>query len=99
MLRKKRIKKSDKVSVTFEVPGFDSARALNLAGEFNTWHPERTPMRLRKDGVWAVTVRLPGNRCYQSRIVVDGARWMADERADELVPNGLGGQNSVVVLG
>jgi 1,4-alpha-glucan branching enzyme len=98
MLKKKPIKKSDKTSVIFEVCGRDAAKQVALVGEFNEWQLESNPMKLRKDGTWSTTVRLPKNASYQFRYVVDGTEWIADEDADDLVLNPFGGQNSIVDL-
>ena len=35
---------------------------------------------------------------YEYRFVVDGEDWIADDDADDFVPNPFGGKNSVVVL-
>ena len=98
MLKKKPVKKSDKTSVVFELAGLEDVNEVSLVGEFNEWQPERHPMKLRKDGNWAATVRLTKNQQYEFRYIVDGERWMADEQADAMVLNPFGGQNSVVDL-
>ena len=98
MVKKKAIKKSKLTSVTFETADFEEASTICLAGEFNDWQPAKTPMKRRKDGSWAVTVRLPKKSRFEYRFVIDGETWVADEQADGLVPNPFGGQNSVVDL-
>ena len=98
MLRKKPVSKSDKISVVFEIEGFDDAREISLVGDFNDWEPARTPMRRRKDGSWAATVRLPNDHRFEYKILVDGNTWLADQQADALVPDPFGNQNSVVIL-
>jgi 1,4-alpha-glucan branching enzyme len=98
MLKKKPVKKSDKVSVTFEIEGFETAKKMCVVGEFNDWQLAKTPMKRRKDGAWAANVRLPNAARYEYCFVVDDRDWMADDQADEVVPNPFGGKNSVVVL-
>ena len=98
MLKKKPVRKTNKTSVVFEIEGFSDAADVSLAGDFNDWQPARTPMKRRKDGAWAATVRLPNDQRYEYRIVVDGQTWMTDEESDALVPNPFGGHNSVVIL-
>jgi len=44
--------------VTFEMPGELDPDGLAVVGDFNGWDPARNPMKLRKDGMWACTVRL-----------------------------------------
>ncbi len=97
MLKKKPVKKSDKTSVVFELTGVE-ADNIAVAGEFNGWALEANQMKLRKDGSWAATIRLPKNEKFEFRYVVDGKTWMIDEDADALVPNPFGGSNSVVDL-
>jgi len=98
MLKKKAIKKSNKTSVVFELGGRDDADQVSLVGEFNEWQLDSNPMKLRKDGSWATTVRLAKDHSYQFRYVIDGTEWMADNDADALVANPFGGHNSVVDL-
>ena len=102
MIKKKPVKKSKLTSVTFETDQFQSAATISLVGEFNDWEPASTPMKRRKDGSWSVTMRLaklPDKTRYEYRFVVDGKTWVPDAKADELVTNPYGEQNSVVVLG
>jgi len=94
-MKKEAIKNSSKVSVTFEMPGEIGAETLALVGDFNAWDQAATPMKRRKDGVWAKTLRLePGT--YRFRFLADGANWHNAWDADRYEPSGLGGDNSVV---
>ena len=83
MLKKTLVRKTDKTSVVFEIAGFDDASQMSIAGEFNDWQPKKTPMKRRKDGAWAATVRLLNGNRFEYCVVVDGQRWVADERATE----------------
>jgi glycosidase len=66
-----------------------------LAGSFNDWNPTATPMEDPDgDGTYEVTLILPGGS-YPYKFVVDG-NWVQDPKATESVPDGFGGQNSVV---
>jgi 1,4-alpha-glucan branching enzyme len=98
MLKKKPLKSSNKTSVVFEANGFDDASAISLVGDFNDWKPAAHPMKKRKDGAWAVTMRLPNQKRFEYRFVVDGRHWIEDQQADAVVPNPFGGHNSVVIL-
>jgi len=98
MLKKTPVKKTNKTSVLFQCEAVPEAQQVYLAGEFNDWEPERTPMKKRKDGAWTVAMRLPNKGRFEYRFVVDGEEWLADDAADDLVPNPFGGKNSVVVL-
>lgn len=92
----KRSRKDGYLSVTFELPPVEASSAA-LCGDFNDWSPDAHPMRRRKDGTFATTLRLaPGE--YQFRYLVDGARWLNDWEADRYDHNGFGSDNSVLVL-
>lgn len=71
-----------------------SATAVGIAGSFNDWRPEATPMIRLDDGRWAKELALPPGE-YEYCLVVDGA-FLPDPLARETVPNPFGGVNSVV---
>lgn len=71
-----------------------AAHEVFLAGDFNGWQPQVTPMTPQADGRWTVTLPVaPGPHEY--RFVIDG-RWQEDPQAAGSVPNPFGGCNSVV---
>ncbi len=70
------------------------AGAVAIAGTFNDWHPEATPMILLGDGRWHKELVLPPG-VYEYRLVVDG-EWMADPLGQATSPNPFGGLNSVL---
>jgi 1,4-alpha-glucan branching enzyme len=98
MLKKTPIQGSDRISVTFEIRPPADARTVYLAGDFNDWDPAATPMKRRKDGTWAATMRLARPRSYAYRFVVDGSHWLSDDQADSQAPDGHGSSNSVCYL-
>jgi cyclomaltodextrinase len=67
-----------------------------LAGTFNGWSTDATPMRL-EGGKWVTTLLLPVGE-YQYKFVADG-NWITDRAAEKFHPDGYGGRNSVVVVG
>lgn len=92
------VQNSNKISVTFEMPADIQAATLSLVGDFNDWDPAAAPMRRRKDGTWAKTLRLaPG--IYHYRFVTDDGIWYNDPAASGYEPSGLGEDNSVVIVG
>jgi 1,4-alpha-glucan branching enzyme len=71
-----------------------SATAVSVAGSFNDWRAEATPMIPVGDGHWRKELALPPGT-FEYRLVVDG-QWMPDPSAAETVPNPFGGENSVL---
>ena len=71
-----------------------TAAKVGVAGSFNDWRPEATPMVPLGNGRWIKELILaPG--VYEYRLVVDG-KWMPDPASNETVINPFGEINSVV---
>ena len=81
--------------VRFELT-LPEAKSVCVAGSFNDWRPAVSPMVRLGDGRWVKCLSLPPGR-YEYRFLVDG-QWVADPAAKELVPNGDGGWNAVLVV-
>jgi hypothetical protein len=73
------------------------ARSVTVAGSFNDWSLEASPLARGERGVWAITLSLPTGQ-HQYAFVVDGREWTADPAAPA-VDDGLGHRNSVVAVG
>jgi 1,4-alpha-glucan branching enzyme len=97
MLEKRYIKSRKVYQVTFELPKDIKAESVCLVGEFNDWHLTATPMKRNKQGVFRLTLELEPGWEYQFRYLVNGETWHNDWHADAYVPNGFGGNNSVVI--
>ncbi len=80
-------------SVMF-VASYPQANAVHIAGDFNDWQPEKTPMRKAGDGTWQVRIPL-AKGVYSYRLVVDG-QWQQDPYNNATEPNPYGEMNSVV---
>ena len=72
------------------------AHQVCIAGCFNDWHPNTTPMIRLSNGNWAKELSLPPGR-YEYRFVVDG-EWTDDLAAAELIPNPFGTANAVLEI-
>jgi len=71
------------------------AKSVEIAGDFNSWTPERTRMQgVTEKGVFRAVLPLAAGR-YRYRLVVDG-QWQADPHNTHTEPNPFGGVNSVV---
>lgn len=79
------------VRIEFSHP---TAGAVRIAGSFNEWRPEATPMISIGGGRWAKELALPPGT-YEYCLVVDGA-FLPDPQAQETAPNPFGGVNSVL---
>jgi 1,4-alpha-glucan branching enzyme len=93
MLKKKYFKTKEECEVTFEV--LAEAKSVALMAESNGWEPVTMKQR-KKDKVFFTKVRLPNEKQYEFRYLIDGASWENDEAADAYVPNEFGSENSVV---
>jgi hypothetical protein len=82
-----------KVTFTFEPT--KTYNQVFLAGTFNGWSTDATPMHL-KDGRWEVTLYLAKGE-YRYKFVADG-EWITDMTAKKFYPDGYGGQNSAIVV-
>jgi chromosome partitioning protein len=72
------------------------ARTVRLAGDFNDWNPDRTPMNALGDGTFSIRLPLgPGK--YRYRYVADG-NWFRDPANPRMETNPYGEMNSVVEI-
>lgn len=86
--------------VTFTLPAAAvlGGASVHIAGEFNGWEPDVTPMSRQPDGGYRAAVDLEPGREYRFRYLVDGCRWENDWRADRYEPNPYGGFDSVIAV-
>ncbi len=96
----------NEVTFTYRNPG---ARTVWVSGSFtprpalpSEW--ARTPaegaLEMVSDGAggWSVTALLEPFGRHEYKLIVDGTSWIADPNSDEQVPDGFGGQNSVIYV-
>lgn len=83
--------------VQFVLVAPEAAR-VTLAGDFNDWDRDATPLsRSGANGVWSVVVPLQSGR-YRYVFIVDGTRWIPDAAAAR-GPEDDFGPSSVVLVG
>lgn len=99
-IKKQYLKGKQECNVTFKLSGAaaGNASSVNVVGDFNGWDQKATPMKKLKDGSFTVTVKLPKDKEYRFRYLIDGARWENDWHADRYVPNAFSGEDSVVTV-
>jgi 1,4-alpha-glucan branching enzyme len=74
---------------------YPRAESVHLAGDFNNWQPEQTPMqKVDTGGVWKTKMTLPAGK-YHYRLVVDG-QWQQDPYNEMTELNPFGEFNSVI---
>jgi len=91
------VRKNRKLPITFTFdPKGQKVSHIQIAGQINDWNPAAT--NLTFDGkVYKTTLLLnPGKYHYQ--VVIDG-KWMLDPANPVFEDNGMGGYNSVLVVG
>ena len=87
-----------RVSVTFTIDPGVGAQSAAVCGEWNDWSAGADVMRRDAEGGFSTTVDLEAGRAYRFRYLLDGERWDNDWAADAYLPNGFGGDDSVVDL-
>jgi 1,4-alpha-glucan branching enzyme len=80
-------------TVSFELVKPDAKRVC-VAGSFNDWKPETTPLVPKDNGRWVGDLTIKPGR-YEYLFVVDG-QWVPDPNAKETVKNPFGGLNSIL---
>lgn len=94
MLNKRFFKTKAEAEITFEC-GFKDADKIELVAEFNDWQPvEMKFVKSRK--IFKSKFRLPTNKQYQFRYLINGKVWENDNQADGYTANGFGSENSLV---
>ncbi|PID72208.1 MAG: glycoside hydrolase [Desulfobulbus propionicus] len=98
MLKKNYSKTGKICRVTFKYANEESAESATVAGEFNAWSLEATPMKKLKDGSFSATISLPAGTSYLFRYVLDGNIWVNEHEADGYAANEFGEENSIVTV-
>jgi len=82
-----------RVSLELVKPG---AKTVCVAGSFNEWKPERTPLIAQGNGRFVGDLTITPGR-HEYLFVVDG-QWLPDPNAKESVQNPFGGRNSILTV-
>jgi glycosidase len=77
-----------------------AAETVWLTGTFTSWAPDPASgaieMTRSGGGVWTATVLVEPPGVHEYKLVIDGARWIADPENPDRRDDGFGGQNSVL---
>jgi 1,4-alpha-glucan branching enzyme len=94
MLTKKFFKSKQEAEVTFEF-NVSQTDKVQLVAEFNNWQPLDMKY-VKKDKVYRTKVRLPKDRKFHFRYLINDNVWENDHQADAYIANAFGSDNSVV---
>jgi len=99
-IKKQYLKSKPVCKVTLSLPkeAAPDAKHVAVAGEFNGWSKETFSMSKLKSSDFKTTLQLDPGREYQFKYVIDDQQWENDWAADRYEPNGIFGDNSVVVV-
>lgn len=97
-LKKQFLKATPSCKVTFRLSKSEvnDAEKVMLAGSFSNWEAEAIEMNKLKSGDFTATLTLPSGQQFEYRYLVDGTTWINDPEPDAFLPNGMGGENSVI---
>jgi serine protease AprX len=74
----------------------DHAGKVSVAGDFNDWDTERTPLTRGADGLWRAQFDAPPSGRYRYKFIINEVRWVDDPHNGFKEPDGFGGFNSVL---
>ncbi|WMN62161.1 isoamylase early set domain-containing protein (plasmid) [Pseudoalteromonas xiamenensis] len=94
MLTKRFFKTKEEAEVTFEHV-CPSAEKVELVAEFTGWEPIEMKYS-KKDNLFRLKQRLPIDKAYLFKYLIDGEVWDNDHAADDYIPNDFGTDNSLV---
>jgi hypothetical protein len=71
---------------------------INIVGDFNNWSTTADPLLDRVgDGTWTIRIPLKPGR-YEYKYLIDGKKWSPDPWNPNVVDDGFGSLNSVLVV-
>lgn len=73
-------------------------RSVAVAGTFNNWSMTADMLSDREGtGMWTIVLPLPPGR-HEYKFVINGEEWIPDPGNSNLVDDGFGGSNSVILV-
>lgn len=91
------VKRTRKETITFRFnPGNKQYNAVSIVGDLTNWNPNLLFMQ-QQGAEWVIELQLNPGR-YQYQIVADG-QWFLDPNNRDSIDNGIGGYNSLLVVG
>ncbi len=96
MIRKEKVKGSNKVKVTFVLPEDVVDGVVSVVGDFNDWNPSANRLVRRSNRTYSAAVKLPRGKRHEFRYYADGGRWLDEQDADAFKANVFGSNNCVI---
>lgn len=81
--------------ITFHLKGYETAKVVCLAGDFNSWIPNKTVFAKQDDG-WVCRLNIPAG-VYQYKFIIDG-KWVVDPENPDFKDDGNGNVNSIITV-
>ncbi|WP_194435795.1 isoamylase early set domain-containing protein [Vibrio fluminensis] len=95
MINKRFFKTKDEVEVTFELPQDQAGSRVELVADFLDWQPMQMK-KVAKTKSFKFKTRLPKDKQFEFRYLVDNERWINDPSADQYKPNVFGEDNCLI---
>lgn len=76
----------------------DAAKSVSVAGDFNGWEQNATPLQRNGSGLWSTDIVVPAAGRFEYKFIVNGQHWIEDPGNGMKAPDNYGGLNSVVVI-
>jgi 1,4-alpha-glucan branching enzyme len=98
MIKRRKVSGSRTVKVSFILPADDPRLPASVAGDFNEWNPEASPMVRRGNGTFSAVVPLDAAGTYRFRYRSADGTWFNDDAADGYQRNPHGTTDCIVEL-
>ncbi len=85
-------------AVTFRLKPTGTPSKVTVAGSFNEWNKDGTPLAAGPDGVWEATVRMKAGK-FTYKFVLNGSEWILDPANKDSEDDGNGNKNSSFTIG
>ncbi len=98
MLKRRFVKGSDEIKVSFVLDQKDTRLPASVVGDFNGWNPDVDIFVRRSNGTASAVVSLQQGHTYRFRYQSGAGEWFNEEAADRYEPNSHGSTDCIVVV-
>lgn len=75
-----------RVEFTFPELAANHVNKVSVVGDFNSWNPDKNPMKKDKQGHFKCIVEFPVGKVYEFRYLTDNHHWVNDWDAEAYAP-------------